>query len=296
MATRNCPHCAEDIQAAAVLCKHCGQPIGSLTAARGAVSPAAVNNDSILAVIKAFGTPGKWSALVCTPETMVVKTIIPAAVGTGVPLACVIILIFNFVAGVFGGIAALVTFTHIQKRRVEAWAQAKRYHGALRDASDRAIDIAGIQQLAITSSVGRKKSHHRARARAGSPVPRPRGRRAPGATLPRADGRAVRRRCAMTMPAPAVKTCPFCAEENQRHAAPGAGVPFERRYTWITWSSNAHSATPRAPRPARWSGGRCGARNAGRASCSTPPRYRRCPRHPPMTAGTRTPTSARPPR
>jgi hypothetical protein len=79
MALKTCPFCAEEIQEAAMLCKHCGQSLtGQPTASRNTQTARAA--DDILAVYNGaiMGNPGRF-ALICMADRIIIRRIIGAA-------------------------------------------------------------------------------------------------------------------------------------------------------------------------------------------------------------------------
>lgn len=64
-----CPFCAEDIQEAAVVCKHCGRSVTEQH-----LKPK-VSDDDILAVCRAGKTGGRCFALICLPNRIIARTV-----------------------------------------------------------------------------------------------------------------------------------------------------------------------------------------------------------------------------
>ena len=156
MTIRTCPYCAEEIQTAALLCKHCGQQLTQAPLASPPVASPPQQAGQILAAMKAFIFPGRWSALICTPDALVLKPVIPPAVGMIVPIIGALMILLLYPLGMIS-LVFIPIFLITQKNKVAEWGRVRQYAGAIKEANDTRIALSTIRKMQIENSLARQK-------------------------------------------------------------------------------------------------------------------------------------------
>lgn len=131
-----CPFCAEDVQHAAVLCRHCGQSLAA-PATAPSQTPATKTNDDILAVYEVGKTGGSYCAMLCLQDVIVVRQTISPAIGMTMMLLSVLGMLFYVIPGIIVVLATL----GMRKSRFNAVKQYKTRHDLLPVNNDIVIGV-----------------------------------------------------------------------------------------------------------------------------------------------------------